>query len=57
MMVLGLMILLSKHIIKPFSENYEKQKRFITDAGHEIKTPITIINAEYGSPGNGYRSQ
>ena len=46
MMVLGLMILLSKHIIKPFSENYEKQKRFITDAGHEIKTPITIINAD-----------
>ena len=45
-MVLGLMILLSKHIVKPFSENYEKQKRFITDAGHEIKTPITIINAD-----------
>ena len=45
-MVLVLMILLSKHIIKPFSENYEKQKRFITDAGHEIKTPITIINAD-----------
>ena len=46
LMVLGLMILLSKHIVKPFSENYEKQKRFITDAGHEIKTPITIINAD-----------
>ena len=45
-MVLILMILLSKHIVKPFSENYEKQKRFITDAGHEIKTPITIINAD-----------
>lgn len=45
-MVLILMILLSKHIVRPFSENYEKQKRFITDAGHEIKTPITIINAD-----------
>lgn len=32
-------------IIRPFAENYEKQKRFITDAGHEIKTPLTIINA------------
>ena len=32
-------------IIHPISESYEKQKRFITDAGHEIKTPLTIIAA------------
>ena len=31
--------------IRPIAESYEKQKRFITDAGHEIKTPLTIINA------------
>ena len=35
----------SKMIIRPVAESYEKQKRFITDAGHEIKTPLTIINA------------
>ena len=28
---------------RPVSESYEKQKRFITDAGHEIKTPLAII--------------
>ncbi|MGN0394348.1 MAG: sensor histidine kinase [Coprococcus sp.] len=35
----------SGKIIHPIAESYEKQKRFITDAGHEIKTPLTIINA------------
>ena len=32
-------------IVKPVAESYEKQKRFITDAGHEIKTPLAIIKA------------
>lgn len=32
-------------MIRPIAESYEKQKRFITDAGHELKTPLTIINA------------
>lgn len=36
----------SGRLIRPISESYEKQKRFITDAGHEIKTPLTIINAD-----------
>lgn len=36
----------SGRIIRPIAESYEKQKRFITDAGHEIKTPLTIINAD-----------
>lgn len=44
--VLVLLLILSKRIIKPVSESYEKQKRFITDAGHEIKTPLTIISAD-----------
>jgi len=35
----------SGKIIKPIAESYDKQKRFITDAGHEIKTPLTIIDA------------
>ena len=44
--VLFLMIYFSGRIVKPFSDNYEKQKRFITDAGHELRTPLTIIEAD-----------
>ena len=30
----------------PAAEAYDKQKRFITDAGHELKTPLAVINAD-----------
>lgn len=33
-------------VFAPVAESYEKQKRFITDAGHEIKTPLAIISAD-----------
>ncbi len=45
-MVLVLLIFLSGRIVKPFWENYEKQRRFITDAGHDLKTPLTVIGAD-----------
>jgi len=41
-----LLLLFSGQIVRPIAESYEKQKRFITDAGHELKTPITIIQAD-----------
>lgn len=43
--ILLLIVLLSGKIIKPVGESYEKQKQFITDANHELKTPLTLILA------------
>lgn len=45
LLMLLLLILLSKRAIRPFAENMQKQKQFVTNAGHEIKTPLAIILA------------
>lgn len=46
--MLAFVMLLSKRAIRPIAENIERQKQFVTNAGHEIKTPLAIIqsNAE-----------
>lgn len=38
-------VAMSKRAVRPMAESYEKQKKFITNAGHEIKTPLTIIDS------------
>lgn len=45
LIVFVIIFLLSKRIVKPISDAYERQKRFITNAAHELKTPLTIISA------------
>lgn len=43
-LVLVLVIFFSLIITKPFAKTYQKQQQFITNASHDLKTPLTIIN-------------
>lgn len=44
--VSALLYIFSARIVKPIAESYEKQRQFITNASHDLKTPITIIDAD-----------
>lgn len=43
--VFVLVVIFSRMVFRPVEESIRKQKRFITDASHELKTPLTIIDA------------
>ncbi len=45
LVVFLLISVFSKRVVRPVAESFEKQKQFITDASHEIKTPLAIISA------------
>lgn len=48
LVMLGVIYMASRYFagksIAPVKEAFEKQKRFIADASHELKTPLTVIN-------------
>lgn len=54
-LVFILVVIFSKRAIRPIENNIKQQKQFITDASHELKTPLTsistsldVITAEHG---------
>ncbi len=45
LLVVILSYFVSGRAVRPIKQSYEKQKEFISNAGHELKTPITVISA------------
>ncbi len=43
--VFFLAVYLARKIVEPLEESYRKQKQFISDAGHELKTPVSVVSA------------
>jgi len=49
--IIGILIIaiiakkITKTIVKPVEDSFEKQKQFISDASHELKTPLAVIEA------------
>ncbi len=44
-LIFGLSVVLARRIIRPLEENDRRQRQFISDAGHELKTPVSVISA------------
>ena len=40
-----LSVFLARKIVAPLEQSYQKQKQFISDAGHELKTPVSVVSA------------
>lgn len=45
MAVAAILVPVSAVVVRPIEESQERQRRFVTDASHELKTPLAIISS------------
>ena len=42
----GVSLFLSRRLVRPVEESWRRQRQFVADASHELKTPITVLLAD-----------